>query len=104
MIRTRHILLKLSLTALVIGALLLVYLDARITSTFIDKMWELPAKVYARPLELYSGAALKVDDLAYELEVLGYRKVTMPRSPGQVARNRRKGKAQSPRRAGRAWK
>ena len=88
MIRTRHILLKLSLTALVIGALLLVYMDARITSTFIDKMWELPAKVYARPLELYSGAALKVDDLAYELEVLGYRKVTMPRSPGQVARNR----------------
>ncbi|MEH6634766.1 MAG: penicillin-binding protein 1B [Halioglobus sp.] len=88
MIRTRHILLKLFLTGLVLSGLILIYLDARITSTFIDKMWEIPAKVYARPLELFSGAALTADDLAYEFSVLGYRKVSTPRSPGQVARNR----------------
>jgi len=88
MIRTHHLLLKLFITALVAGGLFLIYLDARITSTFIDKMWELPAKVYARPLELFAGAHLGADDLAYELEVLGYRKVRTPRSPGQVARNR----------------
>ena len=51
-------------------------------------MWELPAKVYARPLELFAGARLDADELAYELEILGYRKVTTPRGPGQVARNR----------------
>lgn len=88
MIRTRHILLKLFLTALVAGTLLLVYLDARITATFIDKMWEIPAKVYARPLELFAGARLDAENLAYELEILGYRKVTNPRGPGQVARAR----------------
>lgn len=88
MFRTRHLLLKLFLAALVAGGLLLIYLDAKVTSTFTDKMWELPAKVYARPLELFSGARLGAEDLAYELQVLGYRKVTKTSGPGQVARNR----------------
>ena len=88
MLRTRHVLLKLLLAGLVAGALLLAYLDARITSTFTEKMWELPAKVYARPLELFAGARLDAAGLAYELEVLGYRKVTHTSGPGQVARNR----------------
>jgi len=88
MIRTRHLLLKLFLAALVPAALVLIYLDAKITSTFTDKMWELPAKVYARPLELFAGARLKAEDLAYELEVLGYRSVANPSGPGQFARNR----------------
>lgn len=88
MFRTSHILLKLLLTAVVIGLGFLIYLDARITSTFIDKMWELPAKVYARPLELFVGARLEPDELAYELDVLGYRKVRHTDGPGQVARNR----------------
>jgi len=88
MLKTRHLLLKLFLVCLVAAGLFLVYLDARITATFTDKMWELPAKVYARPLELFAGAHLTPDDFAYELEVLGYRKVSEARSPGQVARNR----------------
>ncbi len=87
MIRTRRPLLKLFITALVAGTMVLIYLDARITATFTDKMWELPARVYARPLELFQGAKLAADDLAYELEVLGYRRVSKPRAPGQVARN-----------------
>ena len=88
MLKTRHFLFKLFLAALVAGGLFIVYLDARVTATFTDKMWELPAKVYARPLDLYTGAELAPEDLAYELEVLGYRKVTHTRAPGQVARNR----------------
>lgn len=84
----RSLLLKLFLVSLVIAAGYLIFLDARITTTFTDKMWELPAKVYARPLELFVGADLKPDELAYELEVLGYRKVAHTRKPGQVARNR----------------
>ena len=86
--KTRHLLFKLLMVFLVIATGYLIYLDARITTTFTDKMWELPAKVFARPLELYSGAELSPDDLAYELEVLGYRKVSHTRNPGQVARNR----------------
>ena len=65
--KTRHLLFKLLMVFLVIGTGYLIYLDARITTTFTDKMWELPAKVFARPLELYSGAELSPDDLAYEL-------------------------------------
>ncbi|MGB1141924.1 MAG: penicillin-binding protein 1B, partial [Halioglobus sp.] len=84
----RSFLVKLTVAAMVLGALVVIYLDAQITATFSDKMWELPAKVYARPLELYAGATLSPDDLAYELEVLGYRRVENPRSPGQVSRYR----------------
>jgi penicillin-binding protein 1B len=75
------------IAALIVAALFVIYLDARITSTFTEKMWELPAKVYARPLELFVGARLSADDLAYELEILGYRKVNSARSPGQSSRN-----------------
>ena len=84
MIRTRHLLLKLLLTAGLAAALCLIYLDARITTTFIGKMWELPARVYARPLELFVGAKLSRENFAYELESLGYRKVSVLRNPGQM--------------------
>ncbi|MBK6738505.1 MAG: hypothetical protein IPG64_11640 [Haliea sp.] len=73
MFRTSHLLLKLALVALVLGALCAIYLDARITGTFNDKMWGLAAKVYARPLELFAGAEVSPADLSYELDLLGYR-------------------------------
>jgi len=87
MSRTHRPFLKLIIALAVVGIMGLVYLDARITNTFIDKMWELPAKVFSRPLELFVGARLSPDDLAYELEVLGYRKASYATQPGQVARN-----------------
>ena len=87
MFRTRHLLLKLCLVALVIIAMLLIALDAQITGTFNRKMWEVPARVYARPLELFVGKRLTADDLAYELQVLGYREVSSLRGPGEVARS-----------------
>ena len=73
--------------ALVLGALCAVYLDARITGTFNDKMWGLAAKVYARPLELFAGAEVSPADLSYELDLLGYRSVSAPRKRGEVARD-----------------
>lgn len=85
MSQIRSFLLKLILAALVAGGLFVAFLDAQITATFSDKMWELPARVYARPLELFAGVSLTGDDLAYELGVLGYRKVTDPRLPGQYS-------------------
>jgi penicillin-binding protein 1B len=86
MLRTRHLLLKIVLTGLLAAFLCLIYLDAKITTTFTSKMWELPAKVYARPLEMYAGVKLSPADLAYELELLGYRKVSRLRNPGEFAR------------------
>ncbi|GAB5452621.1 MAG: penicillin-binding protein 1B [Halioglobus sp.] len=86
----RSILTKLFFALLVLALLFVVYLDARITSTFTEKMWELPAKVYARPLDLFSGARLSAEDMAYELELLGYRKVSTLRQPGQFSLYRNK--------------
>ncbi len=88
MLRTSHLLFKLALVSFVVGGLFVIYLDARITATFNDKMWDLPAKVYARPLELFAGAPLSPDELAYELEVLGYRLVASPRNRGEASRFR----------------
>lgn len=84
--KTRRPLLKFVIAAMLGFALVMVYLDVKITATFTDKMWELPAKVYARPLELFVGANLSAEDFAYELDVLGYRKVTTVRAPGQLRR------------------
>ncbi len=57
----------------VIAALGFMYLDARIQRQFSGKKWAVPAVVYARPLELYAGAALGQRALLDELEALGYR-------------------------------
>ena len=79
------LLLKLCAVALIIAAVVLIYLDAKITATFTDKMWELPAKVYARPLELYVGTDIDESELAFELRSLGYRSKTQVRNPGEVS-------------------
>jgi len=77
--------LKLSLVAAVIMAGVLVYLDAQVREKFEGKRWALPAKVYARPLELYSGLALKPAYLIQELEQVGYERVPNVVRPGQFA-------------------
>ena len=69
----KGLLIKLGLVVLVIFAGLTIYLDALIKKKFSGQIWHMPAKVYARPLELYAGARLTRDDLIKELEALGYR-------------------------------
>src|SRR4029079_10399623 len=56
------------------------YLAGSVGSEFEGRRWDLPAQVYAAPLELYAGRALAADDLAAELRRLGYRED--PRLPG----------------------
>ena len=48
-------LLKLSIVALVLLAGMAIYLDAVVQEKFSGKRWTIPAKVYARPLELFVG-------------------------------------------------
>ena len=75
----------------VVGLLALVawmiYLDIEVTSTFEDHRWEVPSRVYARPLELYQGAPVAADDLERELEELGYARRGAAEGPGTYARN-----------------
>ena len=75
---------KLAIVGAVVLAGYMVYLDAIIQEQFSGKRWTVPAKVYARPLELYSGLALKQEDFLIELSALGYRKGNAVNRPGDM--------------------
>lgn len=62
------------------------YLDITVRSQFEGTRWALPARVYARPLELYPELQMSAAQFAAELELLGYRAVSQPRDPGSYTR------------------
>ncbi|GAA3944651.1 penicillin-binding protein 1B [Litoribacillus peritrichatus] len=64
---------KLSLVGLVCMLVFFVYLDANLRKDLDAVQWELPAQVYARPLEIYPGKSLTLGSLVEELKALGYR-------------------------------
>ncbi|MEH6443437.1 MAG: penicillin-binding protein 1B [Oceanospirillaceae bacterium] len=76
--------LKLSVIFAMFAAIGLFYLDAQIREKFEGKRWSIPAKVYARPLDLYAGLALSKEDLKVELKGLGYRFVKRANQSGEV--------------------
>lgn len=77
---------RVSLIGLVLLAGWMVYLDAVVTSRFEGRRFEVPSRVYARPLELYDGASISSGDLQRELELSGFRKGDGAR-PGTYSRN-----------------
>ncbi len=81
----------LILIAIVLGILVgityIVDLDKKVTEKFEGKRWELPARVFARPLEMYKGSLLNADHLEQELtQLLHYRKVDTPNETGEFKR------------------
>jgi len=62
-----------------------VYLDRIVRGQFEGKRFALPARVYARPLEIFPGKPLTALDLRRELELLGYAKVTRVQGSGEFA-------------------
>ncbi len=58
-------------------------LNHQVRTQFEGKRWELAARVYARPLELYPAKRLSKKQLGQELELLGYRAVTKVEQPGE---------------------
>ncbi len=78
---------KLSLVLLVVVLGYVGWLDFQVYRQFEGKRWSLPARVYARPLELYTGLALQPGQFASELRALGYRFVSSPRRAGEASRN-----------------
>jgi penicillin-binding protein 1B len=63
------------------------YLDAQVRERFDDLSWDLPSRVYARPLELKAGLPLSADTLVLELSASRYEKDAAARTPGTYARN-----------------
>jgi len=84
--KTPHLFWKILLAITVVAGALLVYLDAMVSTTFRDRRWEVPASVYARPMELYPGLRLQAADLEYELNLLGYRTAEALHAPGDQRR------------------
>ncbi len=78
--------LKLSLVGLVLLLILFAYSDAKVRGAFDAKRYEQPAKVYARPLVLASGAILTAYELESELGELGYRSRKLVNEPGTYHR------------------
>jgi penicillin-binding protein 1B len=60
-----------------------VYLDHQVRTEFEGRKWDLPSRVFARPLDLYPGAPLSLRDLEVELRVSGYHRVAQAARPGQ---------------------
>src|SRR5690606_28090032 len=63
----------------------LAYLGWSVSREFEQRRWDLPARVYAAPIELYAGRSLSLTDFLEELRRLGYREVPDP-GPGGYRR------------------
>src|SRR5690606_6302417 len=85
--RFRWAVLLSLLFALPVVALYGFWLHYRVTTEFEGKRWALPARVYARPLELYQGMNLRPENLEVELRALNYRQEGGGRQPGTYQRS-----------------
>jgi penicillin-binding protein 1B len=63
-----------------------VYLDAVVTDRFEGRRFEVPSRVYARPLELFEGASITAGALERELQLSGFHKGAGEK-PGSYQRN-----------------
>jgi penicillin-binding protein 1B len=65
----------------------LVWLDGQIRTRFDDLSWDLPSRVYARPLHLQPGTPMSAAALHLELSSARYIKVDAAKQPGTFAEN-----------------
>ena len=63
------------------------YLDFRVRSEFEGRRFALPARIYARPLELHAGLRLAQADVVRELRDAGYREGAREGSTGWFVRD-----------------
>jgi penicillin-binding protein 1B len=78
---------KLVLALVVIGTAYVFYLDYLVRTQFEGKRWELPAHVYANPVELYQGLSLTVRQFESLLADLHYRRTRNLSSGGAYSRS-----------------
>jgi len=62
------------------------HLNRPLKEKFDGRRWAIPARVYARPLELYPGKRLSPDQLERELQLAGYRMADNAATPGSYTR------------------
>lgn len=64
----------LVIAAFLAFSIYLIRLDNIIRDKFEGNRWDIPAKVFARPLEIYANAPVTAADFQQELSMLGYKK------------------------------
>ena len=65
-----------ALATVLVAAGFTLYLDFRVRSEFEGRRFALPARIYARPLELHAGLRVPQADVEEELKSLGYRDIS----------------------------
>lgn len=79
--------LALIIATIAVATVYVLWLDREVRMAFEGKRWALPARVYARPLDLYTGQNLGREDVLRELKALGYQPVKQADDPGEFAVN-----------------
>jgi len=74
------------LTLALLAAGFTFYLDFRVRSEFEGRRFALPARIYARPLELHAGLRITQNDVVHELREAGYREGRQEGEAGWFAR------------------
>jgi penicillin-binding protein 1B len=69
-----------------IAVIWVMHLDRVVTREFQGRLWSIPARVFAAPLELYAGAPISANDLEQELRRLHYRRGDPASGPGTYRR------------------
>jgi penicillin-binding protein 1B len=64
-----------------------IWLDMQVRDEFEGRIWDVPSRVYARPLSLYSGKSISRDALMVELKAAGYRQLKQAIEPGSFSAN-----------------
>lgn len=72
----------LIIAAFVIFSIYLIRIDNVIRDKFEGNRWDIPAKVFARPLEVYANAPIDQADFQKELGLLGYKNSENYTKPG----------------------
>ena len=75
---------------LIISIAYVLILDSKVVNKLDGVLWTVPAKVYARPLELAEGGKINVGVLKKELEILSYELTKgIPDTPGEFSQSQR---------------
>ncbi len=64
-----------------------IWLDMQVRGEFEGRIWDVPSRVYARPLSLYAGKAISKETLLLELKASGYRQTQQASAPGSYSIN-----------------
>jgi penicillin-binding protein 1B len=84
--RYRRILSYAALTAILLVSAFTLHLDMRVRSEFEGRRFALPARIYARPLELHAGLRIERAAVEQELRDLGYKYAPQTGEPGSFTR------------------